>query len=156
ARMGSRGNWAGGPLPWPLGTTGQVREFDKGDNLALSSRVQAVCALAGPTDFLQMDAHAPPGARLKHDSPGSPESRLIGGPIQQNKEKVARANPITYVSKDSPPFLLIHGDQDPLVPVHQAQLLHDALKEKGVEVKLHIMKGDGHGVGGKDVNEQVD
>ena len=79
-----------------------------------------------------------------------------GGPIQKNKEKVAKANPITYVSKESPPFLLIHGDQDPLVPVHQAQLLYDALKEKGVPVQLHIVKGAGHGVGGRDVNELID
>jgi acetyl esterase/lipase len=53
-------------------------------------------------------------------------------------------------------FLLIHGDQDPLVPVHQAQLLHDALKEKGVPVQLHIVKGAGHGVGGREVNELID
>jgi dipeptidyl aminopeptidase/acylaminoacyl peptidase len=118
--------------------------------------VKAVCALSGPTDFLQMDAHALKDAKLKHDFPGSPESRLIGGPIQKNKEKVAKANPITYVSKESPPFLLIHGDQDPLVPVHQAQLLYDALKEKGVPVQLHIVKGAGHGVGGRDVNELID
>jgi hypothetical protein len=51
--------------------------------------VKAVCALSGPTDFLQMDAHALKDAKLKHDFPGSAESRLIGGPIQKNKEKVA-------------------------------------------------------------------
>src|SRR5207244_3761536 len=83
------------------------------------SAVQAVCALSGPTDFLQMDAHAVKDARLKHDLPMSPESRLIGGPIQENKDKVARANPVTFVTAKLPPFLLIHGDQDPLVPPHQ-------------------------------------
>jgi acetyl esterase/lipase len=155
-RVGATGHSAGGHLASLLGTAGSAKEFDKGDNLELSSRVIAVCALSGPTDFVQMDAHALKDAKLKHDFPGSPESRLIGGPIQNNKEKVARANPITYVSKDSPPFLLIHGDQDPLVPVHQAHLLHDALKEKGVPVQLHIVKGAGHGVGGRDVNELID
>jgi acetyl esterase/lipase len=155
-RVGATGHSAGGHLASLLGTAGSAKEFDKGDNLEFSSRVKAVCALSGPTDFLQMDAHALKDAKLKHDFPGSPESRLIGGPIQKNKEKVAKANPITYVSKESPPFLLIHGDQDPLVPVHQAQLLHDALKEKGVPVQLHIVKGAGHGVGGRDVNELID
>ena len=116
-RVGATGHSAGGHLASMLGTTGSVKDFDKGDNLEFSSRVQAVCALSGPTDFLQMDAHALKDAKLKHDFPGSPESRLIGGPIQKNKEKVSKANPITYVSKESPPFLLIHGDQDPLVPV---------------------------------------
>ena len=155
-RIGATGHSAGGHLASLLGTAGSARDFDKGDHLHLSSRVKAVCALSGPTDFLQMDAHALKDAKLKHDFPGSPESRLIGGPIQKNKEKVATANPITYVSKESPPFLLIHGDQDPLVPVHQAQLLNDALKEKGVPVQLHIVKGAGHGVGGREVNELID
>ena len=67
----------------------------------------------GPTDLLQMDAHALPGATMKHDSPQSPESRLIGGPIQENKDKVARVNPITYVTPDDPPFLIVHGDPRP-------------------------------------------
>ncbi|HKM54974.1 MAG TPA: alpha/beta hydrolase fold domain-containing protein [Isosphaeraceae bacterium] len=155
-RVGATGHSAGGHLASMLGTAGNVKEFEKGDHLEFSSQVRAVCALSGPTDFLQMDAHAPKDARLKHDVRGSPESRLIGGPIQENKEKVAKANPITYVSKESPAFLLIHGDQDPLVPVHQAQLLHDALKEKGVPVLLQIVKGAGHGVGGREVNDAID
>ncbi len=155
-RFGATGHSAGGHLASLLGTTGNVKEFEKGAHLELSSRVQCVCALSGPTDFLQMDAHALKDARLKHDHPASPESRLIGGPIQENKDKVTRANPITYVSKDSPPFLLIHGDQDPLVPAHQAQLLHDALKDKGIEATLHLVKGAGHGVGGPEVNNQID
>lgn len=155
-RVGATGHSAGGHLASLLGTTAAVKEFDKGDNLDFPSKVQAVCALSGPTDFLQMQAHALKGSKLNHDSPNAPEAKLIGGPIQKNKEKVAKANPITYVSKDSPPFLLIHGDQDPLVPFHQAQLLHDALKEKGVSVQLHLVKGAGHGVGGREVNELID
>jgi acetyl esterase/lipase len=155
-RIGATGHSAGGHLASLLGTSGDVREFDQGDNLEFPSRVQAVCALSGPTDFLQMDAHAVPDAPFKHNDARSPESRLVGGPIQQNQDKVARANPITYVSKDSPPFLLIHGDQDPLVPAHQAELLAEALGKAGVEVKLHLVPGAGHGVGGREVNELID
>ena len=155
-RVGATGHTAGGHLVSLLGTSGGVKEFEKDENREFSSQVRAVCALSGPTDFLQMDAHAFKGARLKHDDARSPESRFIGGPIQDNKVKVAKANPITYVSKDSPPFLLIHGDEDPLVPVHQTQLLHDALKEKEVPVQLHIVIDAGHGVGGRDVNEAID
>jgi acetyl esterase/lipase len=139
-----------------LGTSGQVKDFDKGEHLEFSSRVQAVCDFFGPTDFLQMDAHALPDSRLKHDFPKSPEARLIGGPIQQNKEKVAKANPITYVTKENPPFLIMHGDKDPVVPFHQSQLLYDALKKAGVEVKLHTVKGAGHGFGGREVHDMVD
>ena len=102
-----------------LGTTGNVKVFEVGENLEVSSKVQAVVDYYGPTDFLQMDAHRPPDG-LVHDAPDSPESKLVGGPIQEHKDRVAKANPITYVSKDDPPFLIIHGDQDKLVPYHQS------------------------------------
>jgi len=146
-RFGVWGASAGGHLVAMLGTTGGVKEFDVGENLQVSSRVQAVCDFYGPTDFLQMDAHRVPGAALAHDSPGSPEARLVGGPIQENKEKVARANPITYIRKDAPPFLIVHGDADPLVPHHQSELLRDALEKAGVPVSSYTVKGGGHGQG---------
>src|SRR5260221_4919549 len=107
--FGAWGSSAGGHLVALLGPSGDVKEFEKGPHLDQSSRVQAVCDYFGPTDFLQMDAHAIPDARLKHDLPNSPESRLIGGPIQENKDKVAKVNPITYVTPDDPPVLIVHG-----------------------------------------------
>jgi acetyl esterase/lipase len=95
SRFGAIGHSAGGHLSSLLGASGDVKDFDKGENLDFSSRVQAVCAMSGPTDLLQMDAHAVAGAPFKHDDARSPESRLIGGAIQENKEKAARVNPIT-------------------------------------------------------------
>src|SRR5262245_25686848 len=80
--FGAIGHSAGGHLSSLLGAAGDVKQFEKGNNLELSSRVQAVCAMSGPTDLLQMDAHALPTAPFKHDAPQSPESRLIGGAIQ--------------------------------------------------------------------------
>jgi acetyl esterase/lipase len=154
-RFGATGHSAGGHLVSMLATAGDVKEFDKGDHLKFSSRIQAACPVAGPTDFLQMDAHAPKDARLKHDAPRSPEARLIGGPIQENKDKVAKASPITYTTRDDPPFLIVHGDQDPVVPAHQAELLYKALGKAGVEAKLHLVKGAGHGVGGPGVQEAI-
>jgi len=154
-RFGAIGHSAGGHLTSLLATTGDIKEFDKGDNLDFSSRIQAACPISGPTDFLQMDAHAPKEARLKHDAPNSPEARLIGGPIQENTAKVAKANPITYVDKNDPPFLIVHGDSDPVVPAHQAHLLHEALTEAGVETKLHLVQGAGHAVGGREVNDLI-
>jgi acetyl esterase/lipase len=137
---------AGGHLAALVGVTGNVKDFDgKDSNADQSSRVQAVVDFFGPTDFLQMDAHALKGAFLKHDPANSPESRLIGGAIQQNVEKVTRANPIHYVSKDAPPFLIAHGEQDPLVPCHQSELLFNALKKAGIEVTLQKIPAAGHG-----------
>ena len=70
-------------------------------------------------------------ATLDHNRVDSPESKLIGGPIQENPEKVARANPITYISWDDPPFLIVHGTEDPLVSFNQSELLHGALTSDG-------------------------
>ena len=68
---------------------------------------------------------------LEHNAPDSPEARLIGGAILENKEKAAKASPITYVSKDAPPFLIMHGDRDMVVPYSQGELFYAALKKAG-------------------------
>ncbi len=143
-RFGVWGPSAGGHLVAMLGTAGDVNEFEVGEHLEYSSRVQAVVDYFGPTDFLQMDDHRLPNGQV-HNDPNSPESLLIGGYIQDNKDKVAKANPITYVTKDDAPFLIVHGDSDPLVPHHQSQLLQAALKEAGVPVTFYTVKGGGHG-----------
>jgi dipeptidyl aminopeptidase/acylaminoacyl peptidase len=98
----------------------------------------------GPTDFLQMDAHRLPNGQA-HDPAQSPESLYIGGPIQENKDKAAKANPITFITPKAPPFLIAHGDMDPLVPHHQSVLLEAALKKAGVPVRFYTVKGGGHG-----------
>ena len=138
------GSSAGGHLVAMLGTAGDVDTFEVGENLEVSSKVQAVVDYFGPTDFLQMDAQRLPDG-LVHDAPDSPESQLVGGPIQEHKDRVAKANPITYVSKDDPPFLIIHGDQDKLVPYQQSVLLNKALEEVGVPVTFYKVEGGGHG-----------
>ena len=129
-RVGVWGSSAGGHLVALLGTTGDVPTFDTGPNLTVSSRVQAVCDWFGPTDFLRMNDVL--GA-MDHDAADSPESRLVGGPIQENREAVVRANPISYITFDDPPFLIMHGDQDQLVPPNQSELLYHALQEAGVD-----------------------
>jgi acetyl esterase/lipase len=144
SRIVAWGESAGGHLAAMVGTAAGAKALDVGDFLDVSSRVQAVIDFFGPTDFLQMDEHRLPTGQV-HDSPDSPESLVIGGPIQDNKDRVALANPITYVSKDAPPFLIVHGDSDPLVPHHQSELLTDALKKAGVPVTFYTVKGGGHG-----------
>jgi dipeptidyl aminopeptidase/acylaminoacyl peptidase len=125
-----------------LGTTGDVQDFDVGENLEMSSRVQAVCDFFGPTDFTKMSGFP---STMDHDAADSPESKLIGGAVQENKEKAQRANPITYVTKGDPPFLIVHGDKDPLVPHNQSELLFAALQKTKVEAKLYTVKDGGHG-----------
>jgi len=153
-RFGAWGASAGGHLVALLGTTGDVKEFEKGPNPDVSSRVQAICDYFGPTDFTKMSSF---WSVMKHDAPDSPEAKLIGGAVQENKDKCKRANPITYVTKDDPPFLIVHGDKDPLVPHNQSETLLEALQKAGVKANLHIVPGGGHG-GFKDpaIDEMVD
>jgi len=148
-RFGVWGSSAGGHLVALLGTTGGVAEFDVGADAKVSSRVQCVMDDYGPTLFTEMDPHRVNDAAMVHNTPNSPESRLIGGWIGDpaNAAKIARVNPITYVSPDDPPFLIVHGDIDPLVAHHQSELLYDALRRAGVRVRLNTVKGGGHGAG---------
>ena len=137
-RIGAWGSSAGGHLVALLGTSGEAKELaGKGGNADQSSRVQAVVDFFGPTDFTKMGG--------SHDKAGSPESNLIGGAVATNAEKAQKANPITYVSKAAPPFLLVHGDKDPTVPFNQSEMLAAALKEAGVAAELVPIKGGGHG-----------
>ena len=140
------GSSAGGHLVALLGTSGGVAELEGNDNdLKESSRVQAVVDWFGPTDFMHIgDAESD----LQHNAPDSPESKLIGGAILENKDKAAKASPITYVSKDAPPFLIMHGDHDRTVPFNQSELFYAELKKAGVDATFVPMKGAGHGFGG--------
>ena len=76
-----------------------------------SSSVNAVVDWFGPIDISVMDS-----CKRSKDV-NSPEAILIGGPIDENLDKCALANPITYIDANDPPFLILHGDADPLVPL---------------------------------------
>jgi len=140
-RIGVWGSSAGGHLVALLGTSGGVADLEGTGGWAdQSSRVQAVCDFYGPSDFTRMGG--------RHLAPNSPESQLIGGPVLENKDKCAKANPITYVTPDDPPFLIVHGEEDPVVPIGQSELLYEALKKAGVEAAFVRVKGGRHGFRG--------
>ncbi len=153
--VGVTGFSSGGHLSTMLGVASHTKnatingldidlEGKVGKNLTESSHVDAVVNWFGPTDFLSMDAC---GSTMKHDDPQSPESTLVGGAIQENKDKTALANPLSYVSKNDPPFLIIHGNKDPLVPHCQSEKLYEKMQKEGVQSELIIVEGGGHGPG---------
>jgi acetyl esterase/lipase len=154
-RVAVAGNSSGGWTAAMAGLTAGVRALE-GDVGVLGppSDVQAVIAFYPPTDFLQMDAHMiDGGAEFNdllgitggHGDPLSPESRLVGAAIESVPERVREANPITYVTADAPPFLILHGQLDPYVPYEQGVLLFDALAAADARATLVTLPHAGHG-----------
>ncbi len=137
--IGVIGGSAGGHLVAMLGTSGGVAalEGDAGPYKGTSSKVKCVVDQFGPSDLLAMGG--------SHDSPESPESQLIGGALQENKDAARAASPVTYVTRDDPPFLILHGTADPAVPFNQSERLSRTLKEAGVDCLFVPVTGAGHG-----------
>jgi len=160
-RIGVWGASAGGNLVAMLGTTGGIEEFEgNGGWQEYSSRVQAVVVYYAMTDFLAIEELVKQGKAterfMRHDGKDS-ASGLLGGPFWEKPELCRKASPTTYASKDDPPFYIFHGDQDPLTPASQGELLNKVLREAGVDSNFYLVKGGKHGWPARpDVDEKVD
>ena len=147
--IGVGGASAGGHLAALLGTSGGKNAFPAiGGNEDQSDRVQAVCDVFGPTDFwtvVQQDKEDKNVKNVFKWNNGDPYSKLIGGVLGKDKEKCDAVSPVHYVSKENPPFLILHGDHDAAVPYAQSVELKDLLSKADVSVTLQKLPGAGHG-----------
>ena len=143
-RIAAFGDSAGGHLTALLAATGNVRDFDKGENLDQSSAIQCGIDWYGPADF---PGFIPPSGdpMVQREGSDSVLVQLFGGPLAEKMELARRASPVTWVTKETAPLFIEQGTKDPLVPAAQSTGLADKLKAAGVDATLEIIEGAGHG-----------
>ena len=149
SRVGVVGGSAGGHLSALVGTSGGKGVFPPiGAHADQPDRVQAVCDIFGPADFTTVVQQATADSNVKNifafNTPTDPYSSLIGAPLD-DIAKAQAVSPVHYVDRNSPPFLILHGTHDALVPYAQSVQLKSALKAQGVPVWLQTLPGAGHG-----------
>lgn len=131
-RIGAFGGSAGGHLVSLLGTSDASAELEgSGEYQKYSSRVQAVVDMFGPVD----------SETLCHPT----VIEKVFGVTTCQAEIITTASPLTHISADDPPFLILHGDRDNLLPVSQSEILLEALTEAGVPASLIVIENAGHG-----------
>ena len=135
-RIGALGGSSGGHLVSMLGTLDGQGTPDSQDPVEQqSSKVQCVVALYPVTDPAKIDT--PSGLQAV--------TSFMGAPARFDPKRFRDAAPLTHVTADDPPFLLIHGDGDKTVPYSQSEAMEAALKKVGVTVKLVRVPGGDHG-----------
>lgn len=156
-RIGIVGGSAGGHLSLMQGTAGDQGNPKANDPIEqTSSRVEAVACFFPPTDFMNFGEM---GREHYGDAVGLPfrpafdyheldkqQNRFIRVTDKEKLRAISRQiSPITHVTAQTPPTLILHGDEDTLVPIQQSHLIMAKFKEMGVTAKLIVKEGAGHG-----------
>lgn len=145
---------AGGYLATMVGVTGNVDKFNFGDYLNERVDVQAVVDIFGPTDLTKIADDYPKDVQKIYNSPGAPPALFVngvpcykgskGGSLLDTPETAKDSNPLTYIGKNTPPFLIMHGDADKTVSPSQSKILYDALIKNGVDSTHYVIKDADH------------
>ena len=156
-RIGLWGSSAGGHLAACAALSREI-EFVTSEHPGISSQVHAVVDGYGPTNFARIDVDRGSvvssgrdaeslgiGKVVPASDPDSFESRFLGVPVGTSPRDVELADPVHYVRKGSPPFLILHGESDSLIPSSQSRYLYDALSEAGNDAILVLFHNLKHG-----------
>jgi acetyl esterase/lipase len=138
-RIGTWGSSAGGHLVALMGTL----PYENGETV--SSRVQAVVGWYGPTDLLAMPPNNVGNGRTEEDVANSNGAKLLGCTVSECVDLAKQASALFNVTSDDAPFLIMHGDLDPGVPISQSTRLYGELKRAGVHAEFEIVPEAGHG-----------
>jgi acetyl esterase/lipase len=147
-RLGLMGASAGGHLACLAAVTAEDGKADAGKTKSAGTRVKAVAVFFPPTDFLNYGGKA---IDVRADDRLGQLVRRLAFPqgldretAEEVKQKVTHISPARLATSQAPPFLLIHGDADPVVPLQQSEVMLAALKKAGVPAELLVKKGGAH------------
>lgn len=162
--IGVLGDSAGGYVAAMIGMTNGDKRLDMGDNLGISSDVQAAATIYGITNLLNIgEGHGEEIEKI-HLQPNVTEALLIngyaffthaGGAVDKDKKHALECSPIGRIGQESnsintsngkiPPFLIMHGNNDGLVSQKQSDRFYNALAENDCKADYIVLDGAGHG-----------
>lgn len=144
-RIGVTGGSAGGHLVQFLGVTGDVKDFDVGENLDQSAAVSCVVNYYGPSDLTKSYGKSVDAAEVL--------PLFFGGALDTKLKEHVRGSPLYWVTPNAAPTLIVHGTDDKYVNYEQAGWMVEKLKAAQVEVELLTLPGAGHGFKGADAQK---
>jgi acetyl esterase/lipase len=170
-RFGALGDSSGGHLAALLGASHGAAELEGSENLGSSDEIQAVVDWYGPVDVAQGpvifgDDPCQTGLDYLNATYGGEGTQyfywtmawgaFLGGSLTDPEvlDRAVRATPLTYIDAGDPPFLIIHGEDDGMVPIAQSERLAAALNADGVDVTFIRVPGKGHSFAG--ATQEVD
>ena len=145
-RIYAMGESAGGTMASLLGVTGDQKEFDQGDHLDQSSAVQGVVDYYGVVDLSDASAEKDrklAAANQSNDVPYFAFEEFLG--VGYGKAEADKASAIQYVSEETPPFMILHGTEDAVVPMAQSEKLYNTLQKAGIPCEIAVVEGAAHG-----------
>ncbi len=138
-RIGVWGMSAGAHLAACLGVRGDAKDLEgHGGHEGVSSRVRAVACYCGAFDLTD--------DRTCNDLMRQLCTKVCGGPITAKPDAWRQISPLLHITPSCPPFLLVHGDKDDVVPIGQSERMEAALRTAGVPVEFVRVRGGGHGM----------
>ena len=144
SRIAAVGVSAGAHLAQLVGVTNRhpALEGEVGDDTDQSSDVAAIVSYFGASNLTSiLDQSTPFGLNIR--VPGL--TTLFGGPVEEKEELARLASPVFHVDDNDPPLLLLHGDQDPQMPINQSHELQGVYEAHGLDVAFAVVHGARHG-----------
>jgi acetyl esterase/lipase len=138
------GDSSGAHLAALVGVTNGHRELEGtiGDSLNQSSSIQAIVSYYGASDLRTILTQSTPfGLNMRRPA----LERLLGALPDQTPELAALASPVSHIDSQDPPLMLLHGDQDPQMPINQSHELEGAYEQLGLDVTFRVVHGAAHG-----------